>query len=543
VTTADRLSTEVSDVVDVQAPPPVPVAARRRPFRDVVRDGPGGRRSRLLGSAAAGLAMALAFPPVEWVVLAVPGMAVLLWAWRGATPRQAAGAGLVAGIAFFGVVMEWIRYFGAIAVVPLLLLLAAYWALAGFAVATLARWGVRSPWITGAVWVATEAGRGRWPFGGLTWGELGYAFHDVAWARHVASVGSVRLDTFLAVVLAGLLVDLVAWRSGDARRVAGRRFAAATVALVAIGLVAGLVRPTLSPTRTLRVAAVQGNDLNRDLTIDEIRADLLASKHFALADTITGPVDLVVFPESSMDHDPQRDPDIAEGIQRTAVRLDTFVIANSSVVPLPDGRRANTNFFFAPDGLLVGSFSKQHLVPFGEYLPLRSMLGWIGATEQIGRDTAPGANRAQFLVRGVAVATMICFESAFSEIARANVRDGAEVLVLTTNNRSYRRSANSEQHVAMSQMRAAETGRPLVHSSISGSTAVIDEHGRVLSRTALFENGVTVADVTGRTGETLFVRFGDWVVYAALVVVAVAVCVGAARRRRGPARPADWGDA
>jgi apolipoprotein N-acyltransferase len=91
-------------------------------------------------------------------------------------------------------------------------------------------------------------------------------------------------------------------------------------------------------------------------------------------------------------------------------------------------------------------------------------------------------------------------------------------------------------------MRAAETGRPLVHSSISGSTAVIDEQGRVLSRTHLFENGVTIADVTGRTGETLFVRFGDWVVWSSILVVAVAVCVGAARRRRGPA-PADEGRA
>jgi apolipoprotein N-acyltransferase len=324
---------------------------------------------------------------------------------------------------------------------------------------------------------------------------------------------------------------------GDVRRPAGRAWAAGVVGLLAVVLVGGLVRPDLTPTGTLRVAAVQGNDLNRDLSLAEIRSDLLASKHFALADGITEPVDLVIFPESSMDHDPRLDGFVADGIQRTAARLDAFVIANSSVVPLPDHRRSNTNFFFAPDGILVGEYSKQHLVPFGEYLPLRSMLGWIGATEQIGRDTAPGTSRALFNVRGVPVATMICFESAFSEIARANVRDGADVLVVTTNNRSYRRSANSEQHVAMSQMRAAETGRPLVHSSISGITAIIDADGHVRSRTALFENGVTVADVTGQTGETLFVRFGDWVVHVALVVVAVAVCVAVVRRRRGPARP------
>src|SRR5205807_992723 len=100
---------------------------------------------------------------------------------------------------------------------------------------------------------------------------------------------------------------------------------------------------------------------------------------------------------------------------------------------------------------------------------------------------------------GHRIATVICFESAFGYQVRPLVRDGAQLIVLSTNNRSYRRSANSQQHVAISQIRAAETGRAVLHSAVSGETAVVDDRGTLLSHTALFHNGITSAYVTTRT--------------------------------------------
>ncbi len=503
------------------------------------------RRGAAVGG---GLVMALAFPPFDWALLAVPGMALLLWSWRDARPAVAARLGFLSGLVFFLVVMEWLRYFGVIAMGPLLALLAAYWALAGALVAWLARRGLRSPWLIGAVWVFTEAFRGRWPFGGLTWGELGYSFHDLGPARDLARWGSVRLVTYLAVVAAAILVDLAVRRSGTqigAATTWRRRGGVLGIGgMVVAAVLAPLLEPGVRQTGSIRVAAVQGNDINRDLSIQEIRAHTLSSRHFALADGLGAGegIDLVVFPESSMDADPLLDAFVADGIARTARRLDAHVIANHSSVARPDGRRENTNFFFDPDARLIGTYMKQHLVPFGEYLPLRSIFGRIGATEQIGRDTAPGRNRFLTSISGVPVATMICFESAFSEIARANVRDGAEILVVTTNNRSYRRSANSDQHIAMTQFRAAETGRPIVHSSISGSTAIIDADGRVTRQSELFVNGVTVADVTGATGRTPYVVLGDWVVYASMLAVWSAGMVAIRRARRARTIEAATGD-
>jgi apolipoprotein N-acyltransferase len=134
-------------------------------------------------------------------------------------------------------------------------------------------------------------------------------------------------------------------------------------------------------------------------------------------------------------------------------------------------------------------------------------------------------------VGGTPVGTVICFESAYTPLMRASARDGAEAVVVSTNNRSYRRSPNSAQHVALSQMSAAAIGRPVLHAAISGITAVIDADGNVLRSTDLFRNEVVSGTITTVRGETPYVRFGDWVEWACLVGVAGAVVLGVSRRR------------
>jgi apolipoprotein N-acyltransferase len=121
--------------------------------------------------------------------------------------------------------------------------------------------------------------------------------------------------------------------------------------------------------------------------------------------------------------------------------------------------------------------------------------------------------------------SVICFESAFAPIVSDYVRDGAELLLVSTNNRSYRRSGLSAQHVALSQMRAAETGRPVLHAAISGISAVVDPDGDVHDESELFVNRVTDGTVETTTGDTVYVALGDWVLLVsglALIVVAIA---------------------
>ena len=171
--------------------------------------------------------LAASFPPFDLDLLALVAPIPLLWAWRGATPRRAALYGFVFGLAFFGLLLEWSRYFGAVAIAPLVIAEAAYLAAAGALVAGFERRGMRSPALVAAVWVVVETVRGRWPLGGLPWGELGVALHDFDWARALASFGGVALVSFLIICFDELLLDgffaLRARRTRAARRPVRRR--------------------------------------------------------------------------------------------------------------------------------------------------------------------------------------------------------------------------------------------------------------------------------------------------------------------------------
>ena len=491
-------------------------------------------------AAGTGVLCALSRPPLDLGPLAAIALVPLFVVWRDRGPRASAGYAFLAGVVYYTLLCSWIWYFGAIAIVPFVAACAGYWAAAGALVGWLRTRGLANPFLTAAIWVVADTAVARFPFGGLSWGELGYAFHNVVSARAVASAGGVTLVTFLAVALNGFVADLMPRASrprGRTRKTARRRaqvLAYAGLATIVLMVVtARAVRVDPHVVKTLHIATVQGNNLNRDLTAAEEDARYLPNSHFKLASQIHDPVNLIVFPESSMDADPRTDPYIHSQLAGFAREHNAWVLANATVDADPEGERAlNLNVLFAPDGSIAGTYAKRHLVPFGEYVPFRKELeSWISELNKVPRDFARGDRPGLFDVDGVKVGNLICFESAFGYQVRPLVHDGAEVLVVSTNNRSYRRSANSAQHLALSQMRAAETGRPVVQAAISGISAVIDANGNVHDRTHLFDRAVVETTIGATTGQTLYVRWGEWAALLCVVVVIGAVAFALFRRR------------
>src|SRR5438132_10414598 len=343
-----------------------------------------GWRVRLAAAVLSGLLLAAAFPPFDLGPLALVALAPLLWAWRDAGPRAGALYGGAAGIAFFGLLVEWTRYFGLVALVPFVLFLSTWWMLAGAVTGWLGRRGVTAAPVVAAVWVLVEAGRGRVPFGGFPWGDVGYAFHHWGAARALAGWGGVPLVSWLAVVVNALLLDAaLAFRS--AGRLARRPESPAAVhtalvvrplaGIVAVGLAAGGAAaaglPGLTATGRLRVALVQGNDRNRDLTPDEIRDRYLVRNHLRLAGGIMAPVDLIVLPESSLDADPRQDRSLDVALTSLAAAHHADVLAGGNI-PAPQGRLYNAAFHYRPEpadptdpsatGRTPEIYRKRHLV-------------------------------------------------------------------------------------------------------------------------------------------------------------------------------------
>lgn len=515
-------------------------------------------------AVAGGLALYAAHPPLGWgwlgLLALVPLFALARDCARSAHPvRAGAGWGFLAGVTFLGPLLYWIAVVEA-AALPLLVGFQAL-ALAGFT-AGLAAWGDR-PWrpLAGVVWwVAVEALRSQWPLGGFPWGVLGYTQADggvvLDLARVVGVFGvSAACAGIAAAVEYGLvrLVAVVRHRPAAPGRAVGAAVGLPLLAVLGVVLVAWAVpAPPPAAAGSLDLAAVQGNDIEDTRSLAQRRELAIAARmsELTVALAASGPrPEVVVWPENALDADPTGgdSPDVAAEVDAALEALDGVPLLAGLVRPAPERQGTlNTMARLAPDGSVVEAYVKRSLVPFGEYVPLRELVGWVPPLERAGNFVA-GREPVVFALDDARVGTLICFENNFPGLARSLVDEGAEMLVVSTNNASFGRTAASDQHIAFSQLRAVETGRWVVHAGISGKSTVIAPSGATGQRTGLFEQAVLRADIPLVAGQTLFTRTGDLVGPAAMALggggMGWLLASRLRRRHNGPASRGEASDA
>ncbi len=456
-----------------------------------------------------------------------------LWLVREARPRRGALLGLAFGVAYFGAVLYWIWQFGQLAWGALTITCAAYGAAFGLLAPVLWRGErpVRSVVGLAALWTVLEWLRGMWPVGGFTWGELASTQTGNPFLLRLASVAGAWGISFVVILVAGLLLLAV-------ERARGRPGSAAVLVGISLVLILspGLIRIPRPDGRTLDVAAIQV-DVRRARGLPALQEDQrVAEMNIALHQLLASdPPDLAVWGESALDPGANQPPFRARVVR--AVRDVGVPTLAGAVVETPEGRFYNEGILFNANGGIVGEYRKVHLVPFGEYVPFRDQLSWISALQQIPYDETPGDRVHTLTFDGVTFGDVICFENSFPSIDRSLVAQGAGFLVVETNNASYGFTAASRQHLLMSQLRAVENGRWVVHAAVSGISAFIDPEGRVVAETGLFEPAILRHRIQVSTGRTLYTRFGDWAPWAALLLSAGLML--APRRRRAPAHPVE----
>ncbi len=484
-----------------------------------------------LVSAAGGLLMWAAFPPLDWGLLAFVAPAPLLWACRHSENAWTAmGAGFVHGLVFFGAMLYWIATLGLVAWLPLTTVLAAMTSVYALLVWSFRTWPAgRWYLIVVAGWGLWEFARARVPLGGFPWGSIGYAA-----AGNPGLIGATQWIGpsgwgLLAVAVAAgivLLIDHVDHWS----------LLVDPLVIVLMLTLAGGLFPPRADGAALQVAIVQGGSPCPGTHCpDENR--LIYESHLELTQQLEeGEVDLVVWPENSMGtpFEPDENTDVRAALEAEARRLDAYLLVSGTRV-VDAATFANVNHFFDVTGSQLGVYAKRHPVPFGEFVPARSLFDFVPELERVPRDMIRGNGPVVFPTDIGIIGSVISFEGAFVRYLRSEAQAGAQLQVVATNESSYGRVPASDQLIGMTRVNAAAVGQDLIHSAITGKSAIIRANGDVVELTELLETRNLIGEVRFRIASpTVYTRFGDWLLLVATALAAVAVVLPGGREESGP---------
>jgi apolipoprotein N-acyltransferase len=487
-----------------------------------------------------------ALAPLGWVALAPLCVAVARTAVHAeGAVRRSLLLGLVTGLVMFAGTVSWtsdvLAIFGGLNA-------ALAWALAGLLIAYLAlypalfavalatavqRGGVPALALAPMIWVATEWLRGAL-FTGFPWVLLGYSQSDTLAPLQVASVTGILGVSGLVACGSAALAILTLPGGRNTRR--GQLTAALLVALIGVSWMWGQARihsGALLEGPTARVGLVQGN-VPQDQKWDPAYRDEILQRYLRLSGEVAASgVDLIVWPESSTPFVFGRDA-LPTEIMRAALRRSGVPVVFGSDEVLGPTEFYNAAIVIDASGEIRGSYRKMQLVPFGEYIPVRTLLFFAQPLVEGFSDFSAGEELTLLPVGDHRLSVAVCYEAVFPWLSREAVRRGSQLLTTITNDAWYGRSAAPYQHFQQARVRAVETGRYLVRAANTGISAIVDPYGRVQVQSPLFETGTYVGEVRWLDDITPYVRLGDSLAWACMLVTGWLLLLPWWERRRGP---------
>ncbi len=482
---------------------------------------------RVAWVALSALLVALSFPnplalslhpwgaPLAWIALAP-----LFIAWRGLRPAATARCAWLFGFLMFSMVLYWValleaaeylRFWGWLA---LSLVCSLYVALVG-----LAQGWVRPPEGRGgsallaSLWTAMEFFRGAWPFGGFTWGQIGFAHASSPALLAWTSLTGIWCLTFASVFVSAEAAAAHHLFHSGRRRESLARLAGAALLVATLYGVGSILQWRPSPgSKPLKVACLQPN-----LPQDEKWSPESETRTYDILESLTQTVaplrpSLIVWPETASPNYLLWRPDaltrVARIVRRSGVAalvgcLDAEQVGETE-------RHYNSANAFSPEGVPRGAYHKVHLVPFGEYVPFQRYLRFLGPVVGDLGSFDRGEGPRLFAVRDLTYTPLICYEAIFPRDARLAARTDADLLVNISNDAWYGRTAALYQHALLCAAQSAAVRRPMARAANTGISFLADASGKVVATTEWWRQEALVAEVPSATGTTLYRRWGDW---------------------------------
>jgi apolipoprotein N-acyltransferase len=488
----------------------------------------------LCGSATV---LGLAFPRTDWDGAAWIALVPLFIVALGARPRLAFAGGWLYGTVFFLVLLRWLNFtFRTFSTIPWplswgpTLLLSAWCGLYIAAVTGLMAWLLArrsTAWALATapfLWVGGEWLRAHL-FGGFPWGTLGYSQHLRLPVIQIAELGGVHAVSLVLVAVNAALAGafLLSWRR----------------ALTGLGLGAALLAATLGfgawrlnappPPGQVSVAIMQPS-IEQPLKWDPDHATVVLKIYQELTRQAGAErPELIVWPETASPTALRRDPTLLKTLSAMSAEMRAPLLVGS--IDVREGspnRFTNTAFLVGEQGI-AGRYDKIHLVPFGEYVPLAGVIGFVRGWAEFIADLEPGSRAVVFPGPPAPFGVVICYEGIFPDLFREFVNNGARMMVNMTNDGWFGRTSGPGQHLAMYPFRAVEHRIAVVRAANTGISAFVAPTGQIVRHLGLFQRGVISDQVPLRQGRTLFTRLGDWVAWVSLGLAAVSV--GTAARR------------
>ena len=478
-----------------------------------------------MNAIIAGLLYFLSFPPYDFWYLIFP--ALYLFYYSLLSSKKSFLSGFIFGCVAYGVILLGIQSIGLEAWIPLTILMGLMYGVFSKLFSYLNVKSGNNFYVLLAALAVFDLIRAYFPFGGFPWGfpstvlltgpiDSPLFFEVPLTFRNFGPTGSSLLLQSLPLVIA---LGVFSKRKPKNYLKDYSIFLLIIFTIFISNYVVNDYQHTQLETSELNITIVQGNSPcpgAKNKCSNERQK--IYDSHLAQTQSLEGNFDLVVWPESStgFNNDPGVHSRVQNDVSTEALRLDSYFLIGGDR-PVQKEYFENYGIFINREGEIVDQYLKQHPVPFGEYIPFRKYLDWIPPLALVPRDMIRGDGQKIFIVNDTKISTVISFEGSFQRYIRNSVLDGAELVVILTNQASYGESGMSDQFILMSRANAISNERPIVHAAITGKSAFIDHNGKVISQTELFETTTLNEKLEVRQTETPYSKYGNYLNYIFII--------------------------